>query len=370
MIQQLFKFLMICGIILGLIFMVYTNLSRQRKDKSIIYLNLFVLFFTLNNLQITIADYNFVSLTFFERKLLLPFYVLIIPAFYTFVIHYLKAEQKIKSFVRISVVLFLTELAVRVAFFSIGLGKNANYIVAKYAQIEEIINLCYTIFLFLKVVYIFLNQSKLYENVASYDNMKWLKKFLIYGFLIIVLWVFAISFNLQQVISPNIPVYYPLRLSSSFLIYWIAYHGFFKYNLLIERIELRAEIAKETPTVGKIFEEATKTDFIFLNIQNHILLNKKYLIADYSVENLALETNISERKLAAMLQKNTDVGFSEYINLLRVQKAKKYLTSKKYAHYTISSIGLECGFNSKSTFYRAFTKHVGTTPTQYKLQNA
>lgn len=370
MIQQLFKFLMICGIMLGLIFMVYTNLSKQRKDKSIIYLNLFVLFFTLNNLQITIADYDFVVLTFYERKLLLPFYVLIIPAFYTFVVHYLKAEQKIKSFVSISVVLFLSEFAVRVAFFSIDLGKNANYIVAKYAQIEEIVNLCYTIFLFLKVVYIFLNQSKLYENVASYDNMKWLKKFLIYGFLIIVLWVFAISFNLQQVISPNIPVYYPLRLSSSFLIYWIAYHGFFKYNLLIERVELRAEIAKETPTTGKIFEVAVLNDLDFLSVQNYIILNKKYLIADYSVESLALEINISERKLSVMLQKNTNFGFSDYINFLRVQKAKKYLTSKKYAQYTITSIGLECGFNSKSTFYRAFTKHAGVTPTEYKQQNA
>jgi len=94
MTQDLFKFSMIFGIFFGIFFIIYTNLSPKRKDKSIIYLNLFVLFFTLNNLQITLADYNFINLNFFERKLLIPFYALIIPAFYTFVTYYLKVEKK------------------------------------------------------------------------------------------------------------------------------------------------------------------------------------------------------------------------------------------------------------------------------------
>ncbi len=204
MTQDLFKFSMIFGIFFGIFFIIYTNLSPKRKDKSIIYLNLFVLFFTLNNLQITLADYNFINLNFFERKLLIPFYALIIPAFYTFVTYYLKVEKKIKSFVVLSIVLFCSEILVRLVFATQYFYDNNNYIIAKYAQIEEIINLFYTIFLYLKVVYFFMHQAKLYEKIASFDNMIWLKKFLLYGFLIIVLWVFAITFNLKEVITPII----------------------------------------------------------------------------------------------------------------------------------------------------------------------
>jgi AraC-like DNA-binding protein len=93
------------------------------------------------------------------------------------------------------------------------------------------------------------------------------------------------------------------------------------------------------------------------------------LISDYSVENLASETKNSVKKLSLNLQKNTNYGFPDYINLLRVQKAKKYLINPKYADYTIIAIGLECGFNSKSTFYRAFTKLTGTTPTEHRQKN-
>jgi AraC-like DNA-binding protein len=358
---------MILGILLGFSFIIYTNSSPKRKDKSIIYLNFFVLFFTLNNLQITLADYNYIDLNFFERKLLIPFYALIIPAFYTFVSYYLKVEKQIKSFVIISSVLFFIEIIVRIAFATQYYNDKSNYIVAKYAQLEEIVNLIYTIFLFLKVVYFFMNQSKLYENIASFDNMKWLKKFLLYGFLILLLWVFAITFNLKDVISPNIPVYYPLRFSSSLIIFWIAYHGFFKYNLLTERIELRKEIANDNSQ--KELYKIESTNKSFLIIQNYIIEKKLYLETDLYVEIVAKEINFSSNKVSETIKEITKHNFPDYINALRIEKAKKYLISKKHVNYTIVAIGLECGFNSKTTFYNAFNKFVKMSPTEYRLKN-
>lgn len=357
---------MIAGIIIGFAFICYTNLSPKRKDNSIVFLNFFVLFFTLNNLQITLADYNYIDLNFFERKLLIPWYALIIPSFYTFVIYYLKAEKQIKSFVIISGVLFFTEIIIRIAFATQYYNDNNCYIIAKYAQLEEIVNLLYTIFLFLKVVYIFLNQSKLYENIASYDNMNWLKRFLLYGFGIIILWVFAITFNLKDVISPSIPVYYPLRFSSTLIIFWIAYHGFFKYNLLTERIELRKEIEKsKINIVSKI-----KSDKDFLKIENFILKEKKYLDPLLSVETVSKSTEISDRNITNIISKNTKMGFNDYVNSFRIEEAKIILINPNYSNYTINAIGLECGFYSKATFYRAFAKHTQTNPTEYRAKNS
>ena len=84
---------------------------------------------------------------------------------------------------------------------------------------------------------------------------------------------------------------------------------------------------------------------------------------------MALETKISSRNVSQILQKNTNYNFTDYINELRVEKAKKYLTDLKYFDYTIVSVGLECGFYSTSTFYKAFSKFTNTTPNAYKQEN-
>jgi AraC-like DNA-binding protein len=367
MTEQLFKFLMFTGIIVGFVFLIYTNTSKNRKDKSIIYLNLFVLFFTINNLQITLADYNYVNLNFFERKLLIPWYALIIPCFYTFVVHYLRVEKKIKSFVLNSIFLFVIEIIIRIVLSQYFYNDTSSFIVAQYAQFEEIVNLGFTIFLFLKVVYIFLDQTKLQTKIFQFDNMSWLKQFFTYGFIIIILWIIAIVFNLKNIISPNISIYYPLRLSSTLLIYWIGYCGFFKYNLLIERIELRKEINNDQNQKNEVILETV--DSRFLLIQNIIIEHKMFLEPDLAIEDVAKKVKKSAKNVSQILQEATNFNFPDYINSLRIEKAKKFLVSAKYSKYTVVSIGLECGFNSKSTFYRAFKKATGTTPTEFRLEN-
>jgi AraC-like DNA-binding protein len=61
-------------------------------------------------------------------------------------------------------------------------------------------------------------------------------------------------------------------------------------------------------------------------------------------------------------------NFSDFINSLRVEQAKKFLSDNEFSQYTIVAIGLECGFNSKSTFYSAFKNFTSETPTTYRAQ--
>jgi AraC-like DNA-binding protein len=59
-------------------------------------------------------------------------------------------------------------------------------------------------------------------------------------------------------------------------------------------------------------------------------------------------------------------GFSEYINAARVREAQRILTDLDFKNYTIVAIGLECGFNSKSTFYNSFKKVTQESPTDFR----
>jgi len=49
-----------------------------------------------------------------------------------------------------------------------------------------------------------------------------------------------------------------------------------------------------------------------------------------------------------------------------VEKAKHLLVDPKSINYTISSVGFEAGFNSKTTFHIVFEKFTGLTANEYR----
>lgn len=367
----IFNLSMIAGIFLGIIFIIFTQFSNRRKDKAVIYLNLIVLFITLNNLQIYLVDNSIVEVNFFVRKLLIPWYVMILPSFYAFVIYYLKIEKQINNYIGFAISFFLLELLVRAIFALFFYGDKYNYVASKYSQIEEIINVIFAFYFFLKAYLVFLKHSKLYAFVLKFDTIQWLKNFMFLGSLVLLLWVSAVILNLDKVLNPSIFIYYPLRFSCSVVLYWIGYQGFFNYEMLTERIELRKLFAKsdgEIPSYPKEIKETASTDKL-LSIKEYIETNKRYLDPNFSLEILSSELKISTSSLSQIINKDNTTNFSDYINHLRVEKAKKYLTKAAYKNYTILSIGLECGFNSKSTFYSSFKKFTNTTPSDFRLKN-
>lgn len=371
LIKDSFNFLMIAGILLGIIFIISALFSKRGRDSSVLYLVLVVLFLTLNNLQIILIDTGLVKVNFFVSKLLIPWYLLIFPSFYSFLIYYLKIDKKVHSYISIVLALFVIEIFIRIAFIPYFLNEGDNYIVAKYAQIEEIINALFTVFLFVKAFLLLFNYSNLYKEVLSYDNIKWLKIFMSLGSVIVLLWITAIICNIGKVINPVIYIYYPMRLSCSILLYWIGYQGFFHYNIMTQRIQLREVIAEENRSNSKLLNENPSIDVSnkensFLIIKNHIEKHNRFLDPTFSLEVLASEIKMSTTKVSNSINQNSGYNFSDYVNQLRVNKAKKYLIKPEYSHYNIETIGYECGFNSKSTFYLAFKKFTNTTPTAFR----
>ena len=136
-------------------------------------------------------------------------------------------------------------------------------------------------------------------------------------------------------------------------------------------------LRREMRKVGKItkptfFDEenlvnkTAKQEAEFNKIHAFIKDEQRHFDAQLSMEKLAEELNISSSKLSMLVNQYSGYNFSDYINNMRVNDAKKLLSSPDFEAYTIVSIGLECGFNSKSTFYSAFKKFTGQTPSTYK----
>lgn len=94
----------------------------------------------------------------------------------------------------------------------------------------------------------------------------------------------------------------------------------------------------------------------------------------YKDENLSLSSvadrlSISANYLSQLVNKLSDYTFPDFVNRYRVEEAKSCLVRRDFEHYTITAIGLESGFNSRSAFYSAFKKYTGTTPTEYRKKH-
>lgn len=85
------------------------------------------------------------------------------------------------------------------------------------------------------------------------------------------------------------------------------------------------------------------------------------------VSDLAKAINISAHQLSQILNESIDKNFTLFINEYRINEACKLLLSK--TNLTVEAVADEVGFNAKSTFFAAFKKMKGSTPSVYQQLN-
>lgn len=353
-------------------------LVKKKCDKVIVFLNLTVLFISLNNLQKWLIDNGFVSDLFLIQQLLVPWYILILPMFYAFVTHFVQVQNKVKDFLKFSIIVFLVEILMRLCLITYVYYEVPNkdtYVIDNYTLMEDVFNLLYSIFLFVKACLLIFRRNHLITYILSYDDLNWIKWFIRMGTMVIGFWAVALAI---KVLTGNNDAYIFLNLSSSIVLYWMGYQGFYKYNVLRDRIVLRSSIETNKVLIGQnnltipsnkeddFYNEKHQMEFDM--IKNHIIENKLYLDPLLSMETITSQFGISKSHFSKLINTYSKYNFSDFINSLRVEQAKKFLSNNEFSQYTIVAIGLECGFNSKSTFYSAFKKFTSETPTSFRHQ--
>ena len=91
---------------------------------------------------------------------------------------------------------------------------------------------------------------------------------------------------------------------------------------------------------------------------------KLFLDANLNVNQVARMLGVTSAKISQTLNEHYNSNFNEFINTYRITTSKEMIA--KEAGFTLEAIAMDCGFNSKSTFYSAFKKHMGMTPKQYR----
>jgi len=94
-------------------------------------------------------------------------------------------------------------------------------------------------------------------------------------------------------------------------------------------------------------------------------LKQPYLDPELTISRLSEMLNVKVDFLSDVLNSQLNQNFFDFINRYRVGEFKNQCTLKANSHLSIMGIAYNCGFNSKASFYRAFRKFEGISPSAY-----
>ena len=337
-----------------------------------IFINLLVLSISLNNFQSWILAKDFFNEYFFLDYIHIPWHFLIAPFFYMFLINYLEIQKQSKKLLKLILPFFAIIIIIRlffVGFFSNQNTKDISYLFEKYTSIEEIFSLIVSLSIFFYSFHILSKKENLFQKILSFDNLKWIYTFFKLGAITYIFWIIALAITVALDFKEFIYSYYPLRVLTTVLIYWIGYQAIIQLRLLKERKDLRQQLNFNTILEDKKTNNTEKDadkKLLFDKVNFLIDDQKLFTTPKLNVEFIADKVDINASKLSNIIKQFSDKNFNDYINEFRIELAKELLKSNDYKNYTITSIGLESGFNSKSNFYYTFKKHTGITPTEYQ----
>lgn len=129
-----------------------------------------------------------------------------------------------------------------------------------------------------------------------------------------------------------------------------------------ERKKVKAKVVtkKAAPAPKKKeWEESIKTLNQFMEEE------KPYLDKRLTKSQLAIQLSWSEVQLSNTLRDGLQISFNDFINTYRVDEVKNRLQDPQNKDYTLLAIAEDCGFNSKTSFYRIFKKFTDLTPSEY-----
>ena len=94
-------------------------------------------------------------------------------------------------------------------------------------------------------------------------------------------------------------------------------------------------------------------------------INKHYFMPELSIADVQEHTGLSERKISNIIKEQTDLGFKQYVNSIRLSEAKRLL---KESDLQVSEIAYRIGYNNVTHFNRVFKLAEGIAPTNYREQ--
>lgn len=221
----------------------------------------------------------------------------------------------------------------------------------------------------------YLNYKKLVFDKVSFAEsilFRWIQNFAIALLIVLTLrGIFFFTNSVWQEYGSQFWYYFCF----SIVFYYISINGYsnaVKVSALSDMENEEIDVFHEEE-IGTAVEESPieekninewKERIIRLISDKRVFENPRLTLADVALE---LETNT--KMISSVVNAGFQMNFNDFINHHRIEAVKEQLKNGEHKTSTLLGIALDCGFNSKATFNRAFKKSTGVTPKDY-LKNA
>lgn len=157
----------------------------------------------------------------------------------------------------------------------------------------------------------------------------------------------------------DIHAYYLLHFLLAVVITWIAVKVLLKPAIMQDKMPVSGAPVSKLPPPAELMQKG-----IWLQKAMHSGLF--YQDAELNLRSLAERLDLHPHELSRIVNMALGKNFNDFINEYRVLEITKKMQDPAYDRLTLLGIAFDAGFNSKTTFNRAFRQLTGKSPAEYK----
>ncbi|MBS7254281.1 helix-turn-helix domain-containing protein [Flavobacterium branchiicola] len=368
------------GVVLGLIIL-KSSLFNSNSNKYLAYL-LFVL-------SIVLLNYVFEIEAVFKTYPLLRFidaidWIFLLPVFtFLFIINRIDDTVKNKQKIYLCYIPFAYNSILSVAV-CLDIVAGIYKIPESYIYLINILRMIQLLLAVIIILFLPLYSYFMIRHLKDPQEKKWVITLLTGMSLLLIIWLttYLVGWYFQTDVSFIMSV---LGLSATFIIHWTAYVGIYKYKLAKNKeaiynflnndlavssvsFQITENSLTEENNISEKYRESITADNPYFQ-KLELLCKEQHIYIDSTLnrEKIAEQLGISAGYLSQIINTITEDNFANYINQYRVEAVKEMISNSDYENYNLLAMGMESGFTSKATFYKAFKKHTGQTPNEYKI---
>lgn len=263
-------------------------------------------------------------------------------------------------------------------------GKDKDF--SSWYQVTGLLSLLYYLTESLKVYFTY---KKITYNEVSFADavmFNWAKRFLVVFLMLIAIRILFFIINPEWDQFGKKFWYY---LCFSILFYYISISGY--TNSVLSATSFKdapinpdeglpldtsdeIETAVPPPAWGDADVQDNKNEIPDLDawkekIETLMLADKMYENPELVISDLGSKLETHSKKISQVINQGFNMNFNDFVNHHRIKALLQKIEKGEHSIQTLLSLAFECGFNSKSTFNRAFKKATSVSPKEYIEKN-